>query len=125
MRAWHPRGVHYRGDVVRHLLDTESLIGGVGEARAAVIKTQNAKPPQLRQQVVPERQVERGPRDQNERLTLAVDLVVDAGSCRDAMRHRASVRSPFPGIGALRDNPRPLKPSLLQLRLPVHRWKRF
>ena len=100
MRAWHPRGVHDRGDVVRHLLDTESLIGGVGEARAAVIKTQNAKPPQLGQQVVPERQVERGPRDQNERLTLAVDLVVDAGSCRDAMRHRASVRSLSPGIGA-------------------------
>ena len=49
MRAWHPRGVHDRGDVVRHLLDTESLIGSVGEARAAVIKTQNAKPPQLGQ----------------------------------------------------------------------------
>jgi len=33
------------------LLDTESLIGGVGQARAAVIKTQNAKPSQLGQQV--------------------------------------------------------------------------
>ena len=63
VRARHPGGVHDRGDVVRHLLDTESLIGGVGQARAAVIKTQNAKPPQLGQQVVPEGQVERGPRD--------------------------------------------------------------
>ena len=92
MRAWHARGVHDRGDVVRHLLDTEGLIGDVGQARAAVIKTQNAKPPQVGQQVVPERQVERGPRDQEERLALAVDLVVDAGSCRHAVRHRASVR---------------------------------
>jgi len=95
MRAWHARGVHDRGDIIGHLLDTEGLIGGVGQARASVIKTQNAKPSQLGQQVVPERQVERGPRDQNERLTLAVDLVVDAGTCGDAVRHRASVR-PIP-----------------------------
>jgi hypothetical protein len=100
VRSWHPRGVHGSDDVVRHLLDSDSLIRGVGQARAAVIKPQNAKPSQLGQQLVPERQVERGARDQNERLTLAVDLVVGAGSRHDAVRHRASAR-PLPSRLAL------------------------
>jgi hypothetical protein len=103
-----PRGVHDRGDVVRHALDGESLIGGVGEAGAAVVETKDAKPPQLRHQVVPERQVECGPCDQDERLTLAVDLLVDACLGHRAVRHHRSVTPTF--LRSLRSRKSPNQP---------------